>query len=258
MSLKHLLVVGLGALSASAAAQDHSNHGTHTPARADTPYQMQGSGAGHHDPMFLFLQADRLETQFHDGEETLVWDTNAWYGGDLNKLWIKSEGELSLSGSEFEEAEVQALWSHAISTYFDLQTGLRYDIAGKDRVHAAFGVMGLAPYWFEVDAMAYVSDKGDITATVELEYELLLTQRLILQPRAELGFSAQHVPDAGLGKGLTGLDTGIRLRYEIIREFAPYVGIEWQKRFGATADMMRRDGEDPNRIVLVAGIRAWF
>lgn len=205
-----------------------------------------------------FVMADRLEMQFNDGEETLLWDLNGWYGGDINKLWIKSEGEYSFEGGGFEDAEVQALWSRAISPYFDLQTGVRYDFEPEGRVHGVLGVQGLAPYWFEIDAAAFISDDGDLTARIEAEYELLLTQCLILQPRIEAEFSAQDIPEFQTGSGLTSLDAGLRLRYEIKREIAPYVGVEWRGNFGDTADYIRADGSDPKDTYFVAGLRFWF
>ena len=201
--------------------------------------------------------ADRLEVQSSDEGDTLVWDGNAWYGGDVNKLWLKSEGDYSLETEQLEEAEVQALWSRAISPYFDLQGGVRYDLEPKGRTHAVLGIQGLAPYWFEVDAAAFLSGEGDLTARMEAEYEFRLTQRLILQPRVEAELSAQDIPELETGSGLTRLNAGLRLRYEIVREFAPYIGVEWQGSFGGTADYLDAAGEEMDRAVFVAGVRAW-
>jgi copper resistance protein B len=206
----------------------------------------------------FYVMADRLEVQSAKEGDALVWDGNAWYGGDLNKLWIKSEGAYSLETDEIEDAEVQALWSRAISPYFDLQGGVRYDLEPKGRTHAVLGVQGLAPYWFEVDAAAFLSSDGDLTARVETEYEFRLTQRLILQPRVEAEFSAQDIPELETGSGLTSLDAGLRLRYEIVREFAPYIGVAWQGSFGGTADYLQAAGEASERTVFVAGVRTWF
>ena len=121
-----------------------------------------------------------------------------------------------------------------------------------------FGVQGLAPYWFEVDAAAFVSDDGDVSARLEAEYELFLTQKLILQPRAELDFAVQDVPELGIGSGLSTAEAGLRLRYEFRREFAPYIGVSWRRAFGETADFTRADGEDVESISFVAGLRLWF
>lgn len=203
------------------------------------------------------ISADRFEAQFSD-EEALLWDLEGWYGGDINKLWIKSEGEFSFEDDEVEDAEVQALWSRAVLPFWDIQAGVRYDLEPKGRTHAVLGLQGLAPYWFEIDAAAFLSQKGDLTVRVEAEYEILLSQKLILQPRLEVEFSAQDISELELGSGVTGLDAGLRLRYEIKRQFAPYVGVEWQKAFGGTADFTRLSGGDPDKIAVVTGIKAWF
>ncbi len=205
-----------------------------------------------------FFGVDRLEAQIAEGGDAYLWETNFWYGGDLNKLWVKTEGEGAFGG-ELEEAEIQALWSHAIGPYFDLQTGIRYDIRPEpDRGHAVLGVQGLAPYFFEIDAAAFLSTEGDITARIEAEYDQRITQRLILQPRAELNLSAQDIPEIGLGSGVSSLEAGLRLRYEISPQFAPYIGVEWQRDFGDTADFTRAEGGDTDRIVALAGVRFWF
>lgn len=205
-----------------------------------------------------FVMADRLEIQSSDNEDTGLWDIQGWYGGDTDKLWIKTEGDYSLDDSEIEDAEVQALWSHAVSTYFDLQTGIRYDFEPDGLAHGVIGVQGLAPYWFEVDAAAFVSEKGDVTARIEAEYDMLLTQRLVLQPRLELELSAQDIPERAIGSGATGLDAGLRLRYEIKREFAPYIGVEWQNSFGETANFIDAGGGETDQTVFVLGLRTWF
>lgn len=206
-----------------------------------------------------FVQGDRLEYRTNGGEPLFLWDAQGWWGGDRNKIWLKTEGEYSFEEDAFEEAEVQALWSRAISTFFDVQAGVRHDfLPGDDRTYGVVGVQGLAPYWFEVDAALFVSDDGDVSARIEAEYELLLTQRLILQPRTELTFAAQDVAEYGVGSGLSSAELGARLRYEIKREFAPYIGIDWTRSVGTTADFVRADGDDPSGVSFVAGLRLWF
>lgn len=200
---------------------------------------------------------DRAETRIGEGQNIYLWDLQAWYGGDIDKLWLKSEGEGAFGGG-VEGAEVQALWSHAIGAWFDVQAGLRHDSRPDRRTHAVLGVQGLAPYFFELDAAAFLSDKGEMTARVEAEYDQRITQRLILQPRAELSMSAQNVPEIGLGAGLTSIEAGLRLRYEFSREFAPYIGIDYESRLGETADIARTTGEDPDRLSLLLGLRTWF
>ena len=204
------------------------------------------------------FQLDRLEAQSGKGADTWLWDADVSHGGDIDKLWLKSEGHGAFGGA-VEEAELQALWSHAIGPWFDLQAGVRQQWRkGPDRTHLAIGVQGLAPYFFEVDAAAFLSTKGEVTARIEAEYDQRLTQRLILQPRVEATLSAQDIPELGMGSGVTSLQAGLRLRYEIVREFAPYVGVEWQRDLGRTARFTRAVGDDPSRTALVAGVRFWF
>ena len=207
---------------------------------------------------YYFL-ADRFEFQSGDGDPALFFEGQGWWGGDRNKLWLKTETEYSFDADEFEEAEVQALWSRAITRYFDFQAGLRHDFSpDPSRTYAALGVQGLAPYWFEVDAALFVSDKGDVSARLETEYELMLTQRLILQPRAETEISFQTVDPLEIGDGFTNIELGARLRYEFKREFAPYLGVNWNRDLGATADFTRAASEDPSTLSFVAGLRFWF
>jgi copper resistance protein B len=205
------------------------------------------------------LFVDRLEYQRHDGESALVWEVDAWYGGDLHKLWFKSDGERSLDPSELEDAEIEVRYSRAVSAFFDVQAGVRRDIGpGPSRSHLAFGLNGLAPHWFELDAAAYLSERGDLTARVEIEYDVLLTQRWILQPRLEIALAAQDVPELEIGSGVGSLDAGLRLRYEFRRTFAPYVGVARQRAFGETRDLLRLAGRETGGTALVAGVRIWF
>ena len=201
---------------------------------------------------------DQLEAKVRDGRDGYAWDAQAWYGGDIDKLWLKTEGEGDFGRSP-ESAEVQALWSHAIDPWFDLQAGVRYDIQpNPERAHLVLGVQGLAPYWFEVDAAAFLSNKGDLTARVEAEYDLRLTRQLILQPRIEVDLAAQDVPELGIGSGLSSAEVGARLRYELRPEFAPYVGVEYERAFGDTADFSRAAGEDVGGWSFLVGLRTWF
>ena len=207
-------------------------------------------------PVYWF-QAERVEYRARDDRDGYLWDMQGYYGGDYDKLWLKSEGEGSF-GERPESAEVQALWSHAIGPWFDLQTGVKQDLTGPTRTHAVFGVQGLVPYEFEVDAAAFLSNKGDLTARIEAEVDQRITQRLILQPRAELNLSAQDIPELGIGAGVDTVELGLRLRYEFAREFAPYIGIEQEWRVGDSADYARLGGEDPSVTNYVVGVRFWF
>lgn len=205
------------------------------------------------------VMLERLEARIptEGGSEGYLWDAQAFYGGDINRLVIKTEGEGEFGGGT-EDAEIQALYSRAIGPFFDLQAGVRFDPEPDTRSHAVIGVQGLAPYMFELDAALFLSDRGDITARIEAEYDQRITQRLILQPRIEAELSAQSIPERGLGAGFTKVEPGLRLRYEIEREFAPYIGIEYEAKTGETADIARAAGEDPDGIKLLIGLRAWF
>ncbi|GMN01764.1 copper resistance protein B [Erythrobacter sp. MTPC3] len=205
------------------------------------------------------FNVDRLELQSGEGPDAYAWEANAWIGGDIDKLWIKTEGEGEVKGS-LDDAEVQALWSRAIGPWFDFQAGVRYDYrpSEPDTSHIVLGMQGLAPYLFEIDVAGFLSDEGDLTARVEAEYDLRITQQLILQPRAELNFAAQDIPELGIGAGLSSVDAGLRLRYEIVPEFAPYIGVEYQTDLGETRDFTRADGGDPDRSVFLAGVKFWF
>lgn len=206
---------------------------------------------------FLLL-ADRFEGRRGDGTENYLWDAQGWYGGDTNKLWLKSEGEGAFDEG-LETAELQVLYGRAVTPFFDLQAGIRHDFRpDPDRSHLVLGLQGLVPYAFEVDAAAFLSDEGDLTGRLEGEFDLQMTQRVILQPRFELNVSAQDIPELGTGSGITSAEAGFRLRYEIRRELAPYVGVGWERKLGDTADFARTAGEDPGGWQLVLGIRAWY
>ena len=202
---------------------------------------------------------DRVEAGFGDGGDTYLWDVQGWTGGDINRFWWKSEGKGDLDG-KLEDAEVQALYSRAIAPFWDLQAGVRQDFRpdGPDTTHAVLGIQGLAPYWWEVDAAAFLSTEGDLTARVEAEYDQRITQRLILQPRFEIEASAGDIPELEIGSGLSSIQAGLRLRYEVRKEFAPYVGVEWTRSLGDTADYIRARGGESDDIRFVVGLRAWF
>jgi copper resistance protein B len=201
---------------------------------------------------------DRLEVQARKGRDGFAWEGDAWFGGDYDKLWLKSEGEGEIGG-RLESAEVQALWSRAIRPFFDLQVGVRHDVRPRpDLTHLAVGIQGLAPYWFEIDAAAFLSTKGDLTARFEAEYDQRITNRLFLQPRVEFDLAAQDVPEVGIGSGLSSAELGLRLRYQFVPEFAPYVGVGYERSFGDTARFARTAGEDAGSWSFLVGLRAWF
>ena len=208
-------------------------------------------------PKVFWVQGDRLEYRARQGEDGYLFDLQGYYGGDLNKLWFKAEGEGAF-GEDIESAEVQALYSRAIAPFFDVQLGVKQDLTGPERTHLAVGIQGLVPYEFEVDAAAFLSTKGDLTARIEGEVDQRITQRLILQPRAELSLAAQDIPEIGVGAGLDSVELGVRLRYEFAREFAPYIGVDQEWKLGGSADFARLAGEDSSVTNYVVGIRFWF
>jgi len=206
---------------------------------------------------FYALLADRFELV--DGEDGTwaLYDIQAWYGRTYDRLVVKAEGEVN--NGTLEEASTELLWGHAVATYWDLQLGVRYDSGeAADQGWLAFGFQGLAPYWFELDFTGYVGEEGRTALNIEAEYELLITQRLILQPRLEADLYGKDDPGRGIGPGLSSASAGIRLRYEIRREFAPYVGVEWAGSYGDTADYARAAGQPTDESRMVAGVRFWF
>lgn len=205
-----------------------------------------------------FVALNILELQSNSGGEGYRWEGEAWYGGDRHRAVFKFKGEGEIDGS-LEEAEAQVLYAKPIGPYFNLQAGLRYDIKpDPSRVYAALGVEGLAPYWFDVAGALFVSDQGDVHARLEGYYDLNLTQRLILQPRAEVDIAAQNVPDLHTGAGISSVEAELRLRYEIRRAFAPYIGVSFERKTGRTAQMARVQGEPVSATRLVGGVKMFF
>ena len=224
----------------------------------DTMARARAAMGREHGAMVMgSVMVERLEARIADGHDAWAWDVQGWWGGDLTRLVVKSEGEGEFGGP-VESADVQLLLSHAIAPYFDLQAGARLDLEPDTRPHLVLGVQGMVPYFFEVDASAFLSDRGDLTAAIEAEYDQRITQRLILQPHAELALSAQDMDERDIGAGFTSIEAGLRLRYEITREFAPYIGVGYEAKLGETAGRARAAGEDVDGIALLLGLRAWF
>jgi copper resistance protein B len=206
---------------------------------------------------FSFLLFDRLEY----GGDGLHWDLLGWQGGDVHRWWFKSEGDQS-TRARGGEADVQFLRGRLISPFLDLQYGLRFEGQWGDgtrgRAFAVIGLQGLAPYRYEIEPALFISQEGDVSARFTATYDTVLTQRLILQPRLETNLALQRVERFGVGSGLNDLELALLLRYEIRREFAPYIGISWKNSFGDSARFLRREGLDPHRLQFLVGVRAWF
>lgn len=206
-----------------------------------------------------FLLVERLEHQWKDdGADAHVWDIEGWIGGDWNRIGLKSEGERTVDGAT-QEVQVEALYARRLTPFWYAQAGFRYDVRPEpERGYALVGLQGLTPYWFEVDAAAYVSAEGDLSARFEAEFDVALTQRLFLQPRIETYLSADEVEALGIGEGFNEVVLGLRLRYEIMREFAPYVGVNWTRRLCDTADFAEARGEEITDTAIIAGLRLWL
>ncbi|OOE11467.1 copper resistance protein CopB [Stutzerimonas degradans] len=291
-----VLALTTGVVAATAQAQqgmDHSAHGTPAGAAQHSPMQHDGMDHGSmtHPPVtapspaasvpplsdadraaafpdlpshamhqggsnFLFL-ADQLEWQDADEGSALAWDISGWYGGDIDRLAFRSEGERT--DGHTEEAELQLLWSHAVGPWWETVAGVRQDFKpGSPQTWAAFGVQGMPLFGLETEVTAFLGEGGQSALRLEAEYDILLTQRWVLQPTAELNLHARNDEARGVGSGLSDAGFGVRLRYEINRQFAPYIGVTWNRAYGNTADLLRDEDEDVSDTRLVAGIRFWF
>ncbi len=211
----------------------------------------------HGSAPFGMLLIDQLEA-FHGRDANgQSWEAQGWYGNDEDKLWIRTEGERSRG--KLEDGDLEAFWNHNIATFWSTQLGVRHDFGeGPGRTWAAFGVQGLAPYWFELEATGYVGANGRTAARLRAEYELLFTQRLILQPETEINLYGKNDPQRRIGNGVSDIQFGLRLRYEIRRQFAPYIGVNWLRRIGTSADYARQDHQPVLDRQIVAGVRIWF
>lgn len=203
------------------------------------------------------ILVENLEVLRSNGATSAPYDVQAWYGRTYDRVVFKSEGEIATG--EIRESRNELMWGRAVSSFWDAQLGVRYDSGvGPNRRWLAFGIQGLAPYWFEVEATAYVGESGRSALRFDTSYDLLLTQKLILQPRIEANLYGQRDVQRGLGSGLSDVSAGLRLRYQIRRELAPYLGIEWLRKYGETEDLVRSMGADANDTRIVAGFRFWF
>ena len=222
----------------------------------EMPYHEMADMMGMDDrKRFGKVMIDRLE--WRDADTSIYeWDASAWYGGDFHKLWIETEGE---HAGDIDDVRLEVLWDRIASAWWSTRLGLRQDFGeGSPSSWVALGVAGLAPGFIELDATAYFGGGERAALRVSADYDLLLTQRLVLQPEAEVNFYSEADPERLIGTGLSDLEVGLRLRYEIRREVAPYLGVSWSKRFGDSADLASSAGEETDEIAFVAGFRLWF
>lgn len=211
----------------------------------------------HDSDLRAYWLLDRLEYQKADEGTALAWDMEGWIGGDIDRLWLRSEGERT--NGHTESAEVQALYGHAITPWWTLLGGVRQDFKPESpQTWAAFGVQGEPLSDLDVDATFFVGENHQTSLRLEGEYDLSLTSSLILQPRMEANFFSRNDPVRQQGAGLSTLEAGLRLRYEIIPEVAPYIGVNWTKNYGRTADYVREEGDDVEEGRLVVGVRLWY
>lgn len=212
---------------------------------------------GDDDPLLTMVMVEQAEVGIDESPTPRRFEGQAWAGYDRNKLWLKSEVERE--GGSTESADVELLYGRAVAPYWDFQVGWRHDWEpGPDRDWLAIGFQGLAPYFFEVDSTFYVNSSGDTAIRAQAEYELLLTQRLVLTPEVEVELFGDTDEDREIGSGLSSIEAGLRLRYEIRREFAPYIGVHYERAYGNTADFLRDEGESVDSLFIVAGLRIWF
>lgn len=228
-----------------------------TPADRAAAFPDVGGHAVHDTTVHSFWLFDRLEGWEADEGTGLGWEVTSWTGTDLDRIWLRSEGE-NVDGTT-ESADVEALYGRAIARWWDVVAGVRHDFGeGPSQTFAAIGVQGLAPQWFELEATGYIGESGQTAAQLEAEYDTLFTNRLILQWQAAAEFYGEDDPDRGIGSGLSTVEVGLRLRYEFRREFAPYVGVVWERAYGDTADYREMAIEDADETRIVAGVRVWF
>lgn len=260
--MKKTLLTGLlsTGLTLAFPAQAHAENWDQVPAPNPPAGPTHDHGNAPRHPMVSSaLLVDQLEAgHTRRGGHGAAYDLHAFIGTDTDRLWFKAEGKTARG--RIQDSRTEVLWGHAVAPYWDSLLGLRHD-AGQgmpDRDWLAFGIQGLAPWWFEVDAMAYLGADGRSALRLGARHDLLITQQLILQPKLETNFYGKSDPAREIGRGLAELTAGLRLRYEITRQFAPYIGVEWSNKFGTTADYAREAGEAPRETRYVAGIRFWF
>lgn len=209
----------------------------------------------------VFTLADQLEYNRTGGGRPVQWDVSGWAGDSYNRIWVKSEGDWNTVGRG-GAFDVRAEYSRLITPFWDVQAGVRLEArrsgTGTDtRAHLTFGLLGLAPYWFQLEPEVFIAQDGQVAVRLTAEYDLLITQRLIAQPRFETYAAFSENQTFGVGSGLNYVEPGLRLRYEIRREFAPYIGVDWLRRVGGAARLARAGGEEGGDLGVVIGVRVW-
>ena len=252
-------------------APAHGGHDSRVPATPDLPpfiprltdadrrnaFPDVEGHATHDRGMHSFVLVDRFEWRHAGGADDVTLDTSGWIGGDRNRIWFRTEGEGSPDRLDHGDAHV--LFGRQVLRWWDLVVGVRQDVRpGAPQTWAAIGLQGLAPHWFEVEVTAYVGAAGRTEARVAVEYDLLLTNRLVLQPALEADLAGRADRERLLGRGLRSTEAGLRLRYELRREFAPYIGVSWNRRWGGTADFAAGAGHGTKDVGVVTGLRVWF
>jgi copper resistance protein B len=208
--------------------------------------------------VYVHALLEEFEYRASGSDSTSRWEGEAWVGTDTNRVWLKSEGDLNPHG-DVKDGEHELLYDRPITTFFDMQAGLRLDLdSAPGRAWAAFGVEGLAPYFLHLSATAYASEGGRFAAKAQASYDLLLTQRVIVQPQLEVNAYTKQDPRRQLGSGVSDVDAGLRLRYEFSRKFAPYVGVSYQRAFARTAQYAEALSEPSKKFSVLLGIRSWF
>ncbi len=211
----------------------------------------------HDSSVNYFVLFDQLEWQTGRGADAFSWDTKGWVGHDRNRFWFRSEGDRA--GGRTDQAQTNLLYGRAIARWWDVTAGVRLDtLPDTPRSALALGVQGLAPYWFEVEASAFLEPSGRTHVRVETEYDLRITNRLVIQPLLEFEIYGRADREREIGAGLSAGELGLRLRYEFRRELAPYLGVVWSRRFFGTADLARAAGHDVAGARLAVGLRTWF
>lgn len=228
--------VSVLALSAAAFGQEHSAHGDHGPT------------------IFHKIELETAYTEDHGG--VIDWDMHGWIGGDVERVWLRSEGEIE--DGDVHSAEAQIFYGWNVDDFWDVLVGLRHDFEPDGQTYAGVGLVGMLPYFIETEATVFLSEDGGVTARFEHEIDIRLTQDLVLEPHLELNLAAQDDPSRGIGAGITDVEASLQLRYEIVREIAPFVEVSWERKLGETAQIARAAGDDVEETSVHIGLKVWF